>query len=54
MSMLGAWAMALFFLWFGLAAFVPALNTDMFKKIGAVLAIIVGVVNLLSLLGLGM
>lgn len=35
--------MALFFLWFGLSAFVPALNTDMFKKVGAVLAILTAV-----------
>ena len=47
------WCTALFFLWFGLAAFVPALNTDMFKKIGGVLALIVGVFGLLVLLGIG-
>jgi hypothetical protein len=46
--------MALFFLWYGLSAFVPALNTDMFKKIGAVLAIIVGAITLLGALGIGM
>lgn len=42
----------LFFLWYGLAAFVPALNTDMFKKVGAVLALIYAVVALLGLLGM--
>ena len=47
------WCFALFFLWYGLAAFVPALNSDMFRKIGAVLALIVGVVSLLILLGMG-
>ncbi len=42
----------MFFLWYGLAAFVPALNTDMFKKVGAVLALVVGVVALLGLFGI--
>ena len=32
------WGTALFFIWYGLAAFVPALNTDMFKKVGGGLA----------------
>ena len=45
--------MALFFLWYGLAAFVPALNSDMFRKVGAVLAVIVGVLGVLALLGMG-
>ena len=36
---ISAWCLILFFLWYGLAAFVPALNTDMFKKISAVLAL---------------
>ena len=49
---IGAWCIALFFLWYGLAAFVSALNTDMFKKIGAVLALVGGVVSLLGLLGM--
>ena len=48
----GIWCTALFFLWYGLAAFVPALNSDMFKKVGAVLAIIIGVVTLLAALGM--
>ena len=37
----------LFFLWFGLSAFVPALNTDMFKKVGTVLAILIAVLPFL-------
>jgi len=53
MAILAAWCTALFFLWYGLSAFVPALATDMFKKIGAVLALIVGAVGLLALLGMG-
>jgi hypothetical protein len=36
---ISAWCLILFFLWYGLAAFVPALSTDMFRKIGAVLAL---------------
>ena len=41
--------MVLFFLWFGLAAFVPALNTDMWKKVGAVLAILVALLMLIHM-----
>jgi hypothetical protein len=52
MAMLGAWCTALFFLWYGLAAFIPALNSDMFRKIGAVLALVAGVVGILALLGM--
>jgi hypothetical protein len=36
---ISGWCLLLFFLWYGLAAFVPALNTDMFRKIGAILAL---------------
>ena len=53
MATLAAWCTALFFLWYGLAAFIPALNSDLFRKIGAVLALIVGLVGLLALLGMG-
>lgn len=52
MATVGAWASMLFFLWFGLAQFVPALNTDMFKKIGGVLALVVAVVACLALFGI--
>lgn len=51
-DMIVEWCTALFFLWYGLTAFVPALNTDMFKKIGAILALIVGVLALLVLFGM--
>lgn len=54
MATLAAWFVALFFLWYGLAAFVAALNTDMFRKIGAVLALIAGLLSVLGLLGIGM
>lgn len=53
MATIAAWCTALFFLWYGLAAFIPALNTDTFRKIGAVLALIVGIVGILALLGMG-
>jgi hypothetical protein len=46
---ISGWAMWLFFLWFGLAAFVPALNTDMFKKVGAVLALLYAVLSLFGM-----
>ena len=43
---------ALFFLWYGLSAFVPMLATEMFKKVGAVLAILIGIKALLGVLGM--
>ncbi len=46
---ISGWCMALFFLWFGLSAFVPALNTDMFKKVGAVLAILTAVLPFIGM-----
>jgi hypothetical protein len=46
------WCIALFFLWYGLAAFVSALNTDMFKKVGAVLALVGGLASILGMLGM--
>jgi hypothetical protein len=54
MATIGLWCTALFFLWYGLAAFIPALNSDMFRKVGAVLALVAGVVGVLGLLGIGM
>ena len=50
--MLGNWTYVqivtlLFFLWYGLAEFVPALNTDMWKKVGAVLALLIAILILL-------
>jgi hypothetical protein len=53
MATLGAWCIALFFVWYGLAAFVPALSTDMFRKIGAVLALVGGLISILGLVGMG-
>jgi hypothetical protein len=49
---IGAWCIALFFLWYGLAAFVAALNTDTFRKVGAVLALLGGLISILGLLGM--
>ena len=54
METIGLWITALFFLWYGLRAFVPMLATDMFKKVGAVLAILVGIGFLFKALGIGM
>lgn len=45
------WATVLFFILYGLAAFVPSLNTDTFRKVTAVMALIAGVIGLLVLLG---
>jgi hypothetical protein len=41
--------LVLFFLWYGLSAFVPALKSDMFMKIGAVLALLVAVLTLIRM-----
>ena len=53
MAVLVEWATVLFFLLYGLAAFVPAMSGDTFRKVTAVLALIVGIVGLLVLLGMG-
>ena len=45
----GQICLVLFFLWYGLAAFVPALNTDMWKKVGAVLALLFAVLALVKM-----
>jgi hypothetical protein len=49
--MIGPWhfstfVLVLFFLWYGLRAFVPTLNSDMFKKVGSVLALLFAVLTL--------
>jgi len=36
-------ATVLFFLWYGLSAFIPALKSDIFMKIGAVLALLIAI-----------
>jgi hypothetical protein len=41
--------LVLFFLWYGLAEFVPALKTDMWMKVAAVLALLIAVLNLLHM-----
>jgi len=46
---IASWCLWLFFLWYGLAAFVPALNTDIFKKIGGALALGFVLFNLLAM-----
>jgi hypothetical protein len=46
---LASWCLWLFFLWYGLAAFVPALGTDTFRKIGAIFALGFVLFNVLGL-----
>jgi hypothetical protein len=41
--------LVLFFLWYGLAEFIPALKSDMFQKIGAVLALLFVVLTLIKM-----
>ncbi len=50
MDTIAEWSLGLFLIWYGLAAFVPALSTDMFKKIGGVLALVAGVFGLIVFL----
>ena len=47
MATIGHWVTILFFLWYGLSKFVPALATDMFKKVGGALAILIALGNLM-------
>ena len=52
--MIGPWhlsqvVLVLFFLWYGLAEFIPALRTDTFRKIGAILALLFALLTLLSM-----
>jgi hypothetical protein len=42
-------ALVLFFLWYGLSAFIPALKSDMFMKIGAVLAILIALLLVIKM-----
>ena len=41
--------LVLFFLWYGLAEFVPALKTSMWMKVAAVLALLFAVLTLLKM-----
>ena len=43
------YAAFVFFLWYGLRAFVPALNSDMFRKVGAGVALLVALLVLLGM-----
>jgi hypothetical protein len=46
---LASWCLWLFFLWYGLAAFVPALSTDAFRKISAIFALGFVLFNILGM-----
>jgi hypothetical protein len=41
--------LVLFFLWYGLAEFIPALKTDMWMKVAAVLALLFVVLSLIHM-----
>lgn len=49
MSVLADWCVILFFLWFGLKKFVPALDEGYFQILGAVLALGAAVFTFLSI-----
>ena len=46
---LASWCLWLFFLWYGLAAFVTALSTDTFRKVSGILALGFVLFNLLGM-----
>ena len=48
-STIADWLTIVFFLWFGLKQFVPALDKGFFPALGAILALLVGVTTFLSL-----
>ena len=41
--------LVLFFLWYGLAEFIPALKTEMWMKVAAVLALLFVVLSLIKM-----
>ncbi len=41
--------LVLFFLWYGLAEFIPALKTEMWSKVAAVLALLFVVLTLIKM-----
>ncbi|HEY3312596.1 MAG TPA: hypothetical protein VGK00_13225 [Anaerolineales bacterium] len=48
LSIIADWCTILFFLWFGLKKFIPALGKGVFETIGAILAIAAAVFIFLS------
>jgi hypothetical protein len=48
-SIIADWCIVLFFLWFGLKKFVPALDRDIFQTLGAILALAVAIFTLISI-----
>jgi len=49
LSVIADWCLIIFFLWFGLKSFVPALNKDIFQTLGSVLALAIAIFTFLSL-----
>ena len=48
LSIIADWFTILFFLWFGLKKFIPALDTGFFPTIGAVIALAAALFTALS------
>jgi hypothetical protein len=48
LSVVADWFTILFFLWYGLSKFIPALDQKLFAKVGGVLALAAAVFTLLS------
>jgi len=49
MSVVADWLLVLFFLWFGLKKFIPALDAGFFPTLGAILALAVALFTALSI-----
>ena len=49
LSVFADWCLIVFFLWFGLKSFIPALNKDIFQTLGAVLALAIAIFTFLSI-----
>jgi len=48
LSVIADWCTILFFLWYGLKTFFPALGKNMYAKVGGALALAAAVFTLLS------
>jgi len=48
MSIIADWFTIIFFLWFGLKKFIPALDKDIFSTFGAIIALAAAIFTALS------
>jgi len=48
LSIVADWSVVLFFLWYGLKQFIPALNKGIYTAVGGILALAVAIFTALS------